>query len=605
MCSICGEFHAGGADADLVSGMNDSMRHRGPDQRGSVTAGDIALGHNRLAVMDVERGLQPMTVTYNGRRYTIVYNGEIYNTEALCERLRREGIVRKTSCDTEVVLWYYALFGEDCPAYLNGIFAFAVYEEPTGRLFICRDRLGVKPFFYTYDGGVFRFASEIKALLTAHPARLGRRGLWELLYLAPVTVPGSGILEGVYELPPATCGYIDEQGLRLRRYWTLEAKPFRESREDAVAHTRELMLDAVRRQLTSDVPLCSFLSGGLDSSVVSAIAADACHRQGRSFSTYSFEYEGNRDYFHAGLFQPNTDDAYAAALARKLGTEHTVLTVPTDEVAALLGAAALYRDMPGQADIDSSLLWFCREVKHRHTVALSGECADEIFGGYPWFYRPEMLHRDFFPWLHEPHARISLFRPELVAPEEGYAYISEIYRGRLDSCPMLEEDGESMRTARIATCLSVDFFMTNLLARKDRMSMASGLEVRVPFADHRILEYVYNVPWEIKFEGQTEKALLRHAMEGWLPDEILWRKKSPYPKTYNPRYEQLVAQDLRRRLQDPAGRLRELILPAAVDSLMQGGDVTWFGQLMSRPQLLAWLCQFDEWLTAYQVDLTV
>ncbi len=606
MCSICGIYAPRGvglAECAAVREMNQAMRHRGPDAEGFFGAGVAAFHHNRLAVVDLTGGAQPMTVVREGRAYTIVYNGELYNTAELTRELSQQGVKCESHSDTEAVVYSYAVWGENCVAHLNGIFAFSVYDAHERCLFCARDRMGVKPFFFTQQGDKFLFSSEVKSLLRYSGVSpvLDLAGLWQLLYLSPVTLPGSGIFRDIHSLLPGECCVVNEGGMQRRIYWTPEAHPHTDTHEETVLHTRELLTDAIRRQLISDVPLCTFLSGGLDSSVVSAVAAEAYRMRGELLDTYSFEYEGNE--YAPTLFQPNPDDAYAIRMADHIGSRHTVLTAPSDAVAEALLPAVRSRDFPGQADIDSSLLYFCGRVKQRHTVALSGECADEIFGGYPWFYRPEMLTRDFFPWLHEPRARISLFRGELVHADEGYDYLSQIYRRTVEETPLVEGEAEEDRTARIATKLSVDYFMASLLERKDRMSMAHGLEVRVPFADHRIIEYVVNVPWRIKHAGGVEKALLRDAMAPYLPDEILHRKKSPYPKTHNPAYEARVHEMLVSRLRRKSSPLAPLLAPGALESVMAGGDVTWLGQLMSRPQLLAWLLQLDYWLDTYHVEL--
>ena len=602
MCSIYGEIDFSvPPQASTAQAASDRMQHRGPDQKGIRLCGAAVLAHNRLSVVDPVGGTQPMSATWQGKTYTIVYNGEVYNVDELKPLLTAKGAVFTTSCDTEAVLWAYILLGEDCPRYLNGIFAFAVWDGD--RLFLARDRFGVKPLFYSIVGNTLLFASEIKALL-AHSGVspvVDANGLWQLLFLSPVTLPGSGIFRDVHEVLPAHAGYFSREGLCLRPYWKLQAALCRDSAEEAAQQVRRLLTDAVTRQLGSDVPLCTFLSGGLDSSAVTAIAAQ--NTQG--LFTYSFEYEGNKQHFHRTLFQPQGDDMYAIRAARALGTSHTVLTVPTDEVAACLSDAVAARDFPGQADIDSSLLWFCRQVKNRHTVALCGECADEIFGGYPWFYRPEMLYREFFPWTHDPFVRAQLFRPEWARPQDGYQALCDVYRQTLEACPLVEGEPAEDRTARVATWLSVNYFMASLLERKDRMSMASGVEVRVPYADHRILEYVFNVPWRIKFADNTEKALLRHAMTGLLPDDILWRKKSPYPKTHNPAYERLVTEKLTARLSRSDSALAELLAPEALSQLLESRGGTWFGQLMGKPQLLAWLLQFEEWVEKYHVRFEI
>lgn len=606
MCSIAAIYRPTPEDYLYLDAMNQSLAHRGPDDHGEYRDETVCLLHNRLAVMDPLRGHQPMSIVYEGRQYTIIYNGEIYNTDELRADLSAKGAEFTTNCDTEVLLWSYIFYGSNCPKHLNGIFAFIIYSHAGKTLFAARDRLGVKPLFYTRLGDQWLFASEPKALL-AHPKVrpvVTRQGLWELLFLSPVTLEESAVFRDIYQLRAGERLFLSPDGYTRDFYWQLEAKTCTDSLEEAVQHTRELLDSAVERQIRSDVPLCAFLSGGLDSSVLTAIAAEKLRARGERLATYSFEYEGNREYFESSLFQPQGDDLFARRLAQDLGTDHTVLTAPTKTVADLLDAAAIARDLPGQADIDSSLLYYCGEVKRSHTVAISGECSDEIFGGYPWFYRPEMLYRDFFPWLHEPFARIRLFRADLLRPDQGYLHLSKQYKAFLDSCPTVEGESDSMRTSRLATCLSVHYFMQNLLARKDRMSMSAALEVRVPFADHRILEYLYNLPWEYKFRDGVEKSLLRDAAKGILPDYILHRKKSPYPKTHNPIYEQIVRERLAAKLREDS-LFTALLDREAVQAFFAGENTTWFGQLMARPQMIAWLLQFSAWLEQYPITISL
>ena len=581
------------------------LSHRGPDSFGMHRADGVCFYHNRLAVRDPVGGKQPMSAVFHGRRYTIVYNGEIYNSRELRLALSRQGAVFATACDTETVLWAYIFYGEDAPRHLNGTFAFAVHDACAEKVVLARDRFGIKPLYYAYQKGNFYFASEQKALLDEDiaPPEIDAQGLWQLLYLAPVTLPGQSVFKHIREVLPGHVMTVDATGMRERPYWELKAAVCGDDIETAAAHVRELLSDAVARQLESDVPLAVLLSGGLDSSAVTALAARALEKCGAVLDTYSFEYEGNREHFTASLFQPEGDDAYAAMLAGQLGTHHTVLTATSAGIAERLYTATYARDLPGQADIDSSLLYYCEEIKKRHTVVLSGEGSDEIFGGYPWFYRPEMLYREFFPWAHEPRARISLFDDVLVQADRGYEYMCEVYRGALAACPVVEGEPDEDRRARQATWLSTQYFMANLLERKDRMSMYGGVEARVPFGDHRILEYVFNLPWAYKHENGVEKSLLRRAMEGILPSRVLWRKKSPYPKTHDPLYEELVAGMLAERLAKPGGFLREAVDQRRLDALLAGEGGTWFGQLMAKPQLLAWLCQLDFWFERYRVRL--
>lgn len=608
MCSICGMIdfkNKQNISRPIVEKMGKVMLHRGPDQQDVYINDKVAFEHNRLAIMDVANGLQPMKRNYNGHDYVIVYNGEIYNTPELTTLIEKAGIRLQTKCDTEVVLYMYILFGEECATYLNGIFAFAVWDEAKDSVYLARDRFGIKPLFYTKVGTTFLFASEVKSLLE-HPnvkRVLDREGMWQMLYMNPTTINGTSVLKDIDEMPPAYHGIYDEAGLNIKPYWKLEAKPFEDTESDAIYITKSLLTDAINRQLVSDVPLATLLSGGLDSSIISSVAAQRYALEGKQLTTYSFEYENNRKYFHRTLFQPQSDDDYAAALAHTLGTHHCILTIGIPQLVYLLEDATYARDLPGMADIDSSLLYYCSQIKKQHTVALSGECADEIFGGYPWFYRKEMLENDFFPWIHDGHERAELFRFSPSELEEGYDFAHEVYLKSVAECPLLESDSPTMRQSRIATWLSVNYFMTSLLERKDRMSMASGVEVRVPFADHRILEYVYNVPWEIKFKGQQEKALLRMAMADYLPEYYLKRKKSPYPKTHHPLYEQMVYERLQKVLENPKSRLHEMVSKDKLVELLKQDNVTWFGQLMSKPQLMAWMLQLEFWLTHYQISI--
>ncbi len=604
MCSICGavSFKDGASlSLEAVNKMNKSMKHRGPDESDIFATECAIFGHNRLSVMDIENGKQPFSTVYGNKKYTIVYNGEIYNCSELKRDFEKRGIFLKTKCDTEVVLYSYIVYGKDCPQMLNGIFAFAVYDGES--VFFARDRFGVKPFYYALKGKELIFASEIKAMLK-HPlisSKIDKQGLWEILYLSPNFVSGKSVFCDISELCPGECMLFQKKGLKKWKYWQIKAKPYLKDRSYAIEKTRELVCDAVTRQLDSDVPLSVLLSGGLDSSVVSAVASKHFKEKGQVLDTYSFEYEGNKESFSKSIFQPEKDDDFATYLADYLGTKHTVLTCPTNEILSLLTTSTVYRDLVGQADIDSSLLYFCREIKKNHTVTLSGECSDEIFGGYPWFYRPEMLYSDFFPWIHSPRLRASLFKDDVSNCDTGYDYVRQIYKKTLTECPVLDSDSDEMRVSRIASYLSVNYFMTSLLQRKDRMSMASGVEVRVPFADHRIFEFVFNVPWKYKLENGIEKSLLRNSMVDYLPDKILWRKKSPYPKTHNPEYMKGVIKLLNERMK-AGGYLSQYLDRQRLDDIIQKNG-TWFGQLMSAPQLIAWLIQLDFFIEHYNVDL--
>lgn len=591
---------------DLVRRMVRRIAHRGPDGQGAHLSQNCALAHARLAVIDPKNGQQPLSLPWQGRQATIAYNGELYNALELRRDLEALGFSFSTRCDTEVALAAYLAWGLDCPRRFNGIFALAVDDPAAGRAFLCRDPFGVKPLFYTLREGRLVFASEIKALFEYPGVRpvVGKEGLREIFGLGPARTPGCGVFEGIRELKPGHLAVFDRQGFRELAYFDLEAQPLELSYQQAVEQVRDLLTDAVRRQLKSDVPLCTFLSGGLDSSLVTAIAARSLGELGEKLDTYSFEFEGNSQWFTPSSFQPDRDQDWAERVSTICGTDHTTLLCTSRELADSLKEAVIAKDLPGMADVDGSLLRFCRQVKRRHTVALCGECADEIFGGYPWFHRREMYDGRHFPWSNNLDLRAGLLRPEIRTELDLEGHVSQRLEETLAQVPTLPGESEEQVRARQLSYLNIHWFMSTLLDRKDRCSMVSGLEVRVPYADHRLAQLVYNIPWEYRCRGGEPKALLRDAGAGLLPEEILHRRKSPYPKTHNPSYEALVKEQLLSVLRDRSQPIHKLLSEETVTGLLgQTFDYgrPWFGQLMAGPQLLAYLLQINFWLAHYQI----
>lgn len=611
MCAISGIIRFGGLDTEPAAAarkMAAALKRRGPDDDGYYISpkSEALLVHTRLAVIDPENGAQPMFYAEGGRKLALVYNGELYNTAELRALLEARGHKFSTNTDTEAVLRAYAEWGADCLSRMNGIFAFAVWDEAARSLFIARDRIGVKPFYYTLYNGALYFASEIKGLLSCGvPAELDAEGVREIMLLGPAIPCGSGVLKGVFELKPAECAVYDERGLRKHIYWDYGCEGgTSESFDEVKEHVRSLVTDAITRQTVSDVPLCTFLSGGLDSSLISSVTARRFAEQGRRLHTFSVEYRDNAKYFKAGKFQPNSDDEYIQIMAKYLGTEHHRVIIDTPELVEALYTSTEARDLPGMADVDSSLLLFCKKVREFSTVALSGECADEIFGGYPWYRDKDIRMTDGFPWSQSTVYRAGLTRREFVPNEKAaqeyvYAkYLDTIGRAESEGLPPLEKRMREMMR------LNMEWFMQTLLVRKDRMSMYWGLEVRVPFCDHRIVEYLYRVPWEYKDYLGREKGLLREAMSSWLPEEVLWRKKSPYPKTHNPSYTAAVRERLREELSQTRCPVLDILDRGEIERLMQHGDhVQWYGQLMNDPQIMAYIIQINHWLKINNIAL--
>ncbi|WP_099159777.1 asparagine synthase (glutamine-hydrolyzing) [Virgibacillus ndiopensis] len=590
--------------------MTDTLTLRGPDDSQLWFDQYVGFGHKRLAVVDLEGGKQPMSKKKNDITYTLVYNGELYNTEELRKELRKKGYLFSTTSDTEVLLTAYIEWKEQCVDYLNGIYAFGIWDEEKEQLFMSRDRLGVKPLFFLEESRRFIFGSELKAIL-AHPdvnAEVDRDGLSEIFGLGPSRTPGHGLFKGFKELRAGHSLIYSKNGLKVWRYWNVQSTEHHHSVEETSEKVKELFVDAVQRQLVADVPVSTFLSGGLDSSAITAIASDYFKvRNKGSLATFSIDYEGNDQYFEASKFQPSSDKPWIEKMVNYFSTDHHDEIISGGELAHFLKEAVDLRDQPGMADIDSSLLWFCRRIKQHTTVSLSGECADEIFGGYPWFHDPSKSQGNGFPWMTSLESRINLLHPEWQKKLNLKEYVHDRYQETINETPRLDGENEQDARRRELFYLNMHWFMAQLLDRKDRMSMGASLEVRVPFADHKLVEYVWNVPWDIKTLHGSEKGILRKALEGILPNEILYRKKSPYPKTFQPEYTREVVKWMDEILADTNAPLFEFLNRNKVENIVrsEGKEFKdpWYGQLMKGPQLIAHLCQIDYWLRKYNVTV--
>ncbi len=613
MCGITGWIdwrHNLNNEHGIIEKMAGTLSKRGPDDVQTWFFFSSRRRHTRLIVVDPAGGKQPMTKSDRTGSYTIVYNGELYNTEAIRSELKSKGYYFNSYSDTEVLLTAYMEWKENCVDILNGIFAFAIWDESEQRLFMARDRLGVKPLFFQEKDGRLLFGSELKAIL-AHPdakPEIDRDGLAEIFAIGPSRTPGHGIFKGMEELRPAHALTYTRNGLKKWRYWNVESRPHTDSLTETVSNIKALVMDAIERQLVADVPVCTFLSGGVDSSAITAITARKFRREGQSpLNTYSVDYEENDKYFKKNKFQPDPDGPWIEKMSKAYGTAHHRCVISNRDLAGLLKEAVIARDQPGMADIDSSLLWFCSEIKEDMTVGLSGECADEIFGGYPWFHHPEEAEKGIFPWMRSTKARQQLLLPSWQSKLNLEEYVQRRYAETVSETPVLEGESEIDAKRRELFYMNMIWFMTTLLDRKDRMSMAASLEVRVPFADHRLVEYVWNVPWEMKMHGNCEKGILRKALEGILPDDVLYRKKSPYPKTHHPGYTRAVQEWMEETLNDSNAPLFEFLDWKKVKEINDSGGASfkdpWFGQLMTGPQLIAHLAQINYWFEAYGVEV--
>lgn len=605
MCAIAGILGLP-FNSHILDSLLSSMLHRGPDGTGSYMERECCLLHSRLAIVDPEGGAQPMYLQWDAEEYVIAYNGELYNTQEIKDILIALGHEFVTHSDTEVVLHAYAQWKDRCVDKFNGIFAFGVWEKGKKRLFLARDRMGVKPLFYTRHSGGFLFASEMKTLLAypGVPRQLDREGAAQIILIGPGRIPGSGVFKNISELMPGCCGYYSGGNLRWWRYWKLMDREHRDSFEETAESVRYLVTDAIKRQMVSDVPIGTFLSGGLDSSLITAICAEEMNQRGEQLKTFSVDYENNDKYFVPGKFQPNSDNHYIALMQETLAMKHHWTVLKPEDLIGSLESATVARDLPGMADVDFSLIAFCKEIRKEVKMALSGECADEIFGGYPWYRDPEVRNLNGFPWAQNTAQRAGFLHPDIASAVDAESFVNDHYNQTIAQCDILPNIPAQERRTKEMVNLNQTWFMQTLLDRKDRMSMACGLEVRVPFCDYRIAEYLYGVPWDFKDYRGKEKGLLRYAMEGILPNEVLWRKKSPYPKTYDPRYLEGVTKLLKELLQKKDAPIYGIVNKNALEQLLQNDFVwPWYGQLMKLPQTIAYMLQINFWLENYDISI--
>ncbi|MFW0784575.1 asparagine synthase (glutamine-hydrolyzing) [Gordonia sp. CPCC 206044] len=535
----------------ILEEMTSTMSDRGPDDAGVYLDRHVGLGHRRLAIIDLPLGRQPMVVGTAAGDVVIVYSGETYNFGELRTELIARGHEFDTDSDTEVVLHGYLEWGTDVVDHLNGMYAFAIWDGRCEQLIMVRDRLGIKPFYFsrTADGVVF--GSEPKAIL-ANPLvshRVGKDGLRELF--AMTKTPGWALWEDIHEVEPGTVMTVSRDTMSTRTYWSLPERPHPDDTDATVAHVRSLLTDTVDRQLVADVPRCVLLSGGLDSSALTGLAAARLGAEGQRVHTYSVDFVAQEENFQPDEMRDTPDSPYVRDVAAHVRSMHRdVVLDPADLTDPDVRRTVIRaRDIPaGLGDMDASLYLLFKAIRDESTVALSGESADEVFGGYRWFFDEEATSAETFPWLAFDNtmtrSRYSMLTPELKSDLDIETYIADQYASARAAVPDVPGESAQERRMRVICNLHLTRFVRMLLDRKDRASMAVGLEVRVPFCDHRLVEYVYNTPWAMKtFDGQ-EKSLLRHATEHVLPRSVVNRTKSPYPSTQDVKYTQALQYQL-------------------------------------------------------------
>ncbi|GHF14168.1 asparagine synthetase B [Amycolatopsis deserti] len=573
---------------EVLDAMTGTMACRGPDDSGTWIARHAALGHRRLAIIDLPGGRQPMSVSTPSGEVAMVYSGETYNFTELRRELEGKGHAFRTDSDTEVVLRGYLEWGESVADRLNGMYAFAIWDARDEKLVMIRDRMGIKPFYYYPSRDGVLFGSEPKAILANPLAKriVDADGLRELFSFTKQ--PGWSLWHGMSEVEPGTIVRVDRDGVHTRTYWKLEAREHTDDQETTVARVRELMTDIVHRQLVADVPRCVLLSGGLDSSAITGLAAARLREEGEQLRTFSVDFVGQEENFKPDEMRDTPDSPFIRDVAKLVGSAHqdVVLDPAALTDPAVRRAVLTARDIPaGMGDMDTSLYLLFKAIRAESTVALSGESADEVFGGYRWFHDETARNADTFPWLAFNTGALErggLLRAEVRSTLDLEGYTADQYRSALARVEHLDGVSAEERRMREVCHLHLTRMVRALLDRKDRASMAVGLEVRVPFCDHRLVEYVYNTPWSLKTFDGREKSLLRHATKHVLPQSVVDRVKSPYPSTQDPGYAEALQQQAKEVLASPGDPVFELASrewvteavgqdPATMDSLTRHG----------------------------------
>lgn len=550
------------------------------------------------------------TMKRHGKTYHLLFGGELYNRNDLRALVSGEAIQTELQDDATLLLHCFLDFGETLFEKLRGSFSFALAIEEEHCLYLVRDGLGTKPLFYAETNHSILFGTEIKAIL-AHPdieATLSLPGIRQLFLLGPARIPGSTLFDGIHEVNPGSFVRIKNNRIHKHTYWELKTARHTDSYQDTVTKTGELIKNAIANQAQTPANIACLLSGGVDSSIVTAVYAGLMAEKGAAVSTYSFEYEDNDTYFSSNSFQPSLDRPFVERMVSFLGTRHTDLRCSQEDLAANLTASLVAHDMPAMGDIDASLLIFCRKISPFHKAVFTGECADEVFGGYPWFHKKELLSVNTFPWSWDTEFRTGLLQEELTGRLSPVQFIDEVYANAADAVSFLPEENELDRIRRTNNHLSLGWFGATLLDRMERCSAATGLFAKLPFADRDLVEYIYNVPWDMRIQKDVIKYLLRDAFRDLLPEEVLFRKKSPYPKTYHPRYEELLKNELLSRINDPASPLLTFVDKNKLSAyIVSPKDYSkpWYGQLMAGPQMLSYFIQIDQWIKTYHIHVKI
>lgn len=558
--------------------------------------------------LDVLNSDELKVYRYKGETYVVVYDGEIYNKDEIREELISLGDYFNTDDEEEIILKGYLAFGKEALGKFEGVFSIGIYGTDSRKLFLARDPIGAKAMFFSIIKDDIIFSNNVGNIVKSKYVKpeVTYEGIAELMTLGPSRRQNSAIFRNINQLEPGSYLEFNYPNIKIKKYAEFEAIRLDETFEDTVENVREMLVDSILKQYPRDNDVCALLSGGLDSSIVTTVVAEAAKEEGKILQTFSVDYEGNETFFEANDFQPNSDGEWIKKMVDFLGTDHTNIRLSNEELVDSLNTALIARGFPGMGDIDTSLLRFCGKMSERAIIGMGGECADEVFGGYPWFHREALIESDFFPWIRSVTERGEFVNQEIKHNVDIVKFAKDIYSDELKRVPILDGESEKEKRIREIGYLTYRWFLPVLLERQDKMAAKANFKIRAPFCNFKLMKYVYNIPWEYRVRGDMEKGLLRAAFKDLLPREVTERKKSPYPKTFNPKYKELVTRELSHIIENPTSPILDIIDLDNVKRLINEEETAnrpWFGQLMRGPQVMAFLIQVNGWLKEYKISI--
>jgi asparagine synthase (glutamine-hydrolysing) len=589
-------------EQDVLSKMTNAIQHRGPDDEGYWFSERAAIGHRRLFVIDPAGGKQPMVYRSGDHSIVLSYNGFIYNFKDLKAELENLGHRFKSESDAEVLLHSYLEWGEEFVQRINGVFAFAIWDERRQALILGRDRIGVKPLFYKVHNSGVLFGSELKAIL-AHPEvkpEVDVEGFSEVFGMGPVRTPGFGVFRGIQEVKQGHYIVFTKDKADHRQYWKLESKPHEDDVDTTVEKIREILKDNVKRQLIADAPVVSMLSGGLDSSGLTSMAARYLAEEGKQLGTYSLDFAGSDQHFKADLLHVSRDEPFVKIVAEYANTDHHTVVINHDQLTEHVFLPVKAHDLPALGEMEASLHLLFREMKKNAVATLSGESADEVFSGYPWFHQDEFLFSGTFPWSAQIRYFKEVLNEEAINTLQPEEHRNRRYQEAVSEVPKLDGETGIEEKQREMSYLFITRFLPFMLERKDRISMYNGFEARVPFSDYRLVQYLFNIPYSMKTVDKVEKSLLRRAFKGYLPEEVRTRKKSAYPSTTDPVYYQNIRKMLNELIEDPKAPVVPLLDKQKIHHI---SDNLFEKSPFEVGKMMEYILQINKWMQDYNISL--